>query len=512
MNQGAPISEIAGIEQMHNRRTWNSSFPLRLSERKLILAFVDLLCLCVALLLTVMVAYWMGFFGSIYIVRLTGELLAFRPGGSPLIWAALLAGVWFPVASAFGLYEADATLGIWRSCVQVAKATITTITVFVLVPYATPFMASRSVLFLLISYTLLCTLLGRLSTVSLLSQSRFRHRTLIVGAGWAGRTLLEAVASTGKSGYEVVGFLDDDPQKLGIMVDSVKSRSVARQQKESTSVRVLGNRKVLKELVTKLRVSTIVLAITREVDAGLMQILMDCLECGVEIVPMPVLYEQITGRVPVEHVGENWYVSMPISHRAASPPRRLVKRVSDIVLSILGLLILMLFMPLIALAIYLDSPGPIFYVQERLGKGGRRFRAWKFRSMKPNAETKGPVWAKRNDSRVTRVGKWLRKTHIDEFPQFWNILKGEMSAVGPRPERPEFISELEKSIPFYRTRLMVKPGMAGWGLVKQGYGASEQDALIKLQYDLYYIKHQSIFLDIVILVRTIFDTLSFRGR
>jgi len=190
----------------------------------------------------------------------------------------------------------------------------------------------------------------------------------------------------------------------------------------------------------------------------------------------------------------------------------LVKRAMDVVLAGLGLILLGLATPFIALAVYLDSPGPIFYTQARVGKGGRIFRAYKFRSMVPNAELGQAVWAERADSRVTRVGRILRKTHVDEFPQFVNILRGEMSAVGPRPERPEFVEELTREIPFYRVRHAVKPGMAGWGLVKQGYGASREDALLKLQYDLYYIKHQSLWLDIIILLKTIADTLTLGGR
>ncbi|MDH4138598.1 MAG: sugar transferase, partial [Anaerolineae bacterium] len=142
----------------------------------------------------------------------------------------------------------------------------------------------------------------------------------------------------------------------------------------------------------------------------------------------------------------------------------------------------------------------------------RGFRVYKFRSMVPDAEKDKAVWAQENDRRVTRVGRLLRRAHVDEFPQFINILKGEMSAVGPRPERPDFVEELAREIPFYRVRHAVKPGMAGWGLVKQGYGASKEDALLKLQYDLYYIKHQSLWLDAVILLKTIVDTLTFRGR
>jgi lipopolysaccharide/colanic/teichoic acid biosynthesis glycosyltransferase len=189
-----------------------------------------------------------------------------------------------------------------------------------------------------------------------------------------------------------------------------------------------------------------------------------------------------------------------------------MKRVSDVVLSSLGLVLLGLALPVIAAAIYLDSPGPIFYLQERVGQGGRRFRMYKFRSMVTDAEGEGAVWASKDDPRVTRIGRLLRAAHVDEFPQFVNILKGDMSAVGPRPERPEFVEELAEEIPFYRVRHAVKPGMAGWGLVKQGYGSSAEEAMLKLEYDLYYIKHQSLWLDMVILLKTMVHTVTFRGR
>jgi exopolysaccharide biosynthesis polyprenyl glycosylphosphotransferase len=257
----------------------------------------------------------------------------------------------------------------------------------------------------------------------------------------------------------------------------------------------------------------LVAAITDEVDGELLQILVDCLEHGVNILPMPVLYERLTGRVPVHHVGENWYVAMPLHHPGTGALWPLVKRGFDLLSAGVGALLLSLALPFIAAAIYIDSPGPIFYTQERVGKGGKRFKVYKFRSMIPEAEKGGKaVWAKENDDRVTRVGRILRKMHVDEFPQFFNILKGEMSAVGPRPERPAFVEELAEEIPFYRVRHAVKPGMAGWGLVKQGYGSSKEDAMLKLQYDLYYIKHQSLWLDTVILLKTVADTLTFGGR
>jgi len=333
---------------------------------------------------------------------------------------------------------------------------------------------------------------------SILTRTPFERRAIIVGAGWAGRTIAEALTENPHTGYHLIGFIDDDPSKQGEMIQGIP---------------VLGTRHQLDSYVESCGASEIILAITHDIHEGLFKALMECLEGGIRIIPMPILYEELTGRVPVQHIGHNWYVAMPLDHQGAAVLYPLVKRALDTALASIGLFFLGLALPFIALAVYLDSPGPIFYSQERVGKGGKTFRAYKFRSMVPDAEKEGEaVWAKKGDPRVTRIGWLLRATHVDEFPQFLNILKGEMSAVGPRPERPELVAELEKEIPFYRTRHSVKPGMAGWGLVKQGYGSSKEDALVKLQYDLYYIKHQSVWLDLVILLKTFADTFTLKGR
>ena len=362
------------------------------------------------------------------------------------------------------------------------------------------------------SFFIVLALAGELAWRSgyarLFGAERFARRALVVGAGRAGQMVLEALQEHGGGTYHVVGFVDDDPAKQGQAVAYGCQSAGALQ----LAPRVLGDRHALRDLIAQHGVTTLVLAITHEVDGNLLPALLDCLELGVEIVPMAVLYEQLTGRVPAEHIGESWYVAMPIDHPGTGVVWPAVKRLMDVVLAGVGLVLFGVALPFIALAIYVDSPGPIFYTQQRVGKGGRLFRAYKLRSMVPNAENGGAVWAQKNDPRVTRVGRILRKAHIDEFPQFLNILKGEMSAVGPRPERPEFVEELAQEIPFYRVRHAVKPGMAGWGLVKQGYGASKEDALLKLQYDLYYIKHQSLWLDLIILLRTVVDTLTLRGR
>ncbi len=422
-------------------------------------------------------------------------------GRRPL-WFLVLSLLWLLWAYAFDAYDLRVAGQFKSSAAAVLRAGLVTAGAYLLIPYITPPLPTSRSALLAFPFLLLAMLLaGRGLYRLVLTRPAFHRRVLIVGAGWAGRTLAEALAEHGDGTYRILGFVDDDPAKQGVILEGPGWRGA-----------VLGDRRALPGLIRQHQVDTLVLAITRDIDGELLQTLVDCLELGVEIVPMPVLYEQLTGRVPIEHVGSNWYVAMPIHHPLTRPFHRLVKRAFDLVGATLGLLVLAPLFPLIALAIYLDSPGPIFYTQARVGEGGRIFRLYKFRTMVPDAERGGAVWAQENDPRVTRVGRLLRKTHLDEFPQFLNILKGEMSAVGPRPERPEFVEELAREIPFYRVRHAVKPGMAGWALVKHGYAASKEEAMVRLQYDLYYIKHWSLWLDLVILAKTVLDTVTLRGR
>lgn len=213
------------------------------------------------------------------------------------------------------------------------------------------------------------------------------------------------------------------------------------------------------------------------------------------------LYERITGRVPLSQIDEVWFL-----HNLKERERNvyeMIKRVFDIAFGSMLALCTLIFLPFITLAIKLDNPGPIFYSQARIGKNGKLFLLAKFRSMVVQAEENGAVWAQKHDPRITRVGKILRKTFLDEFPQCMNILKGEMSLIGPRPERPEFVEKLAEEIPFYRVRHIVKPGITGWAQVNTSYGNSTHGALEKLQYDLYYIKNRSFLLDLKILLKTV---------
>jgi exopolysaccharide biosynthesis polyprenyl glycosylphosphotransferase len=243
------------------------------------------------------------------------------------------------------------------------------------------------------------------------------------------------------------------------------------------------------------------------------QTILDAQDRGVEVIPMPALYEELMGRVPVHHLESEWLIRSFVVEARAGGFYETGKRLLDLAASVVGLGIWLILYPLIALVILIDSGFPIMYSQMRSGKGGRPFRIHKFRTMRQDAEKDGQArMAQESDDRVTRVGYFLRRTHLDELPQFWNVLRGEMSMVGPRSERPEWVTHFEKQIPFYRARLLVKPGITGWAQVNYGYVSTVEETTLKLEYDLYYIKHRSILMDLTIILRTVGQMIGFRGR
>ena len=310
---------------------------------------------------------------------------------------------------------------------------------------------------------------------------------LILGAGDCGTALCRLLEAE-FSPYRVVGFLDDDPAKQGKVMGSPK---------------VIGPTERFKEIASKMRVNTAILAITHDRPSGLISRILEARLNGMTIMEMPTVYEVLTKRVPVEHIYDQWLLFTDGFYLVSKEYMQKVKRLIDFVISALLLLGTLPITALSALAIRFDSPGPVFFKQERVGKNGMVFVLWKFRSMREDAEQNGAVWAEKVDPRVTHVGKWIRLLRIDEIPQLYNVFRGEMSLIGPRPERPEFIQELEKQIPYYGIRHSVRPGITGWAQVNYRYGASIEDALRKLEYDLYYLKNMSLFLDLKIILKTI---------
>ncbi|MEZ7196702.1 TIGR03013 family XrtA/PEP-CTERM system glycosyltransferase [Pseudodesulfovibrio karagichevae] len=252
----------------------------------------------------------------------------------------------------------------------------------------------------------------------------------------------------------------------------------------------------------KVKANKVVISLTERRGAFPLQEILNCKLSGMEVMDAPEFYERVNRKLMLENITPSWFIFS--KGFKIMGLRRFFKRIGDIVLSLVGIILVSPLLPLVALAIKLDSPGPVLFRQVRVGKADENFVIYKFRSMRQDAEKEsGAVWAKQNDNRITKLGAFLRKSRIDEIPQLFNVLIGDMSLVGPRPERPEFVKDLKKVIPYYSERHFVKPGITGWAQVRYPYGASVEDAIEKLRYDLYYIKNYSLFFDFRIMIDTV---------
>lgn len=342
------------------------------------------------------------------------------------------------------------------------------------------------------------TLAWRMIFIRIYRSTGQRRRILVVGAGKAGQTLADLYRNLGPRSFNIVGFVDDDKQKAGKVFHGIP---------------VLGTTSHLLNLVDVYHISDLVVAISGEIKGAAFQTILDAQERGVDVTRMPILYEEMTSRVPVHHLESDWIIRSFVDGLHVSGFYDLTKRLLDIIGATFGLIIFAILMPFLAFAVWADSGAPVFYSQERLGKGGVLFKIYKFRSMRQDSEAEGsPFTTMENDPRVTRVGNFLRRSRLDELPQFWSVLRGEMSLVGPRAERPGLVREYQKQIPFYRARLLVKPGLTGWAQINYGYVASVTETVVKLEYDLYYIKHRTLTMDIAIILRTIGTVLRRTGR
>lgn len=272
-----------------------------------------------------------------------------------------------------------------------------------------------------------------------------------------------------------------------------------------------GGATKLSSIIRSKQVNKIILGKTVGLDQAIRDVLVRCREQGIGIITFPLFYENLTGRVPLNAIGERGWRPILFESTREKGLYAASKRLFDIVGAALGLALFGLLFPFIALAIKLDSPGPIFYPQTRIGKAGKTFVIKKLRTMVADADQHEDLWSNHNDPRVTRAGRWLRKTRLDEIPQCWSILKGEMSIVGPRPERLAVVDKLEKDFPFYRLRHCAKPGLAGWAMVNRGFMCSFEDAKERLEYDLYYVKHRSLLFDALIFLRAFGHLVMMKG-
>jgi len=408
----------------------------------------------------------------------------------PIIWMLLLVELYEPHVAGSGR---KTTRGI-ATAAFVGLAGYSLVFIIRQDPNSLPRIGVGAFLF----FASLLTLAWRMVFIRIYKTTGQRRRILLVGAGGAGQTLAELYNTLGTRSFHIVGYIDDDEQKAG---------------KTLHDLPVLGSSEHLLDLIDIHHISDLVVAINGEIKGTTFQSILDAQERGVSVTRMPILYEEMTGRVPIHHLESDWIIRSFVDEVRVSGFYDLFKRLVDILGGLAGMVILVLLFPFLALAVAVDSGFPVFYSQLRLGRGGSTFRIYKFRSMhKKTDEDFGMRATIENDPRVTRVGNFLRKSRLDELPQFWNVLRGDMSLVGPRAEIPELVGEYQKQIPFYRARLLVKPGLTGWAQINYGYVASVTETGVKLEYDLYYIKHRTISMDIQIILRTIGTVVRRTGR
>lgn len=310
------------------------------------------------------------------------------------------------------------------------------------------------------------------------------NRVVIVGNGQLAEDMKGlALASNGR--YQFRDYIECAPGEFS-----------------DTDAQVENPTHVILDRAKQVKANKVVVSLTERRGAFPLQEVLSCKLSGMEIMDAPEFYERVNKKLMLENITPSWFIFA--KGFKIMGLRRFVKRVLDVILSLVGIILVSPFMPLVALAIKLDSPGPVLFKQVRVGKGDENFVILKFRSMRADAEKEsGAVWAKKNDNRITKLGAFLRKSRIDEIPQLFNVLMGDMSLVGPRPERPEFVKDLKKVIPYYSERHFVKPGITGWAQVRYPYGSSVEDAIEKLRYDLYYIKNYTLFFDFRIMIDTI---------
>ncbi len=468
-----------------------SLWRLRIGERQVLLVLGDLVVAFLSLLLSL---YYWGISE-----RFTGFTREFLEKRVP-IWFYILPLIWLLII--VELYDVHRASDWTKTIKGVAIAAVIGFMLYLLLYfyYSAPSKAllpRRGVASFLISVSVL-TLLWRRIYIYIFSTTRFMRKVLVVGGGRNGSLFLNMINKLKNRPFLVAGIVDDDPQKMHQVIEDVE---------------VIGSSAQLQDLIEEHQISDLIVAIGGDMQPATFKAILEAQERGVDIIRMPIAYEELINRVPILSLEADWVLRTFVDQARGSIFFEMGKRILDVIGALVGLLIMIVLFPFIAIFMLIDDGFPIFYGQTRSGRGGTPYEIIKFRTMVRNAEADGsPRWAQEGDTRATRVGRILRKTHLDELPQFINVLRGEMSLVGPRAERPELVEYFQKHIPFYRARLLVKPGITGWAQVNYGYAASIEETTIKLEYDLYYIKHRSMMQDLLILLRTPATVLGLRGR
>ncbi|WP_339655781.1 exopolysaccharide biosynthesis polyprenyl glycosylphosphotransferase [uncultured Salegentibacter sp.] len=454
-----------------------------ISERKVLLRLLDSLCILT----------FLSLIGIIF------EFDYFRIDSQNWYWTLVLLLYFNLFASIFELYDLQKASNFDSVLQNSLLSSGATVLFYMLTPFLTPSLPENrlQILFFFLAI-LIPLLLWRLVYITLISSPRFYKRVLVVGNSFD-INLISSDLQKSDPNYVVVGYIKTE-DRISSEIDEDKL--------------IRFGIKDLTEAIKEHHINEIVVASGYK--EGLMLPLYNqlsvLLKAGFPIKDYTQVYEEITQRIPVQHVDKDFYRYFPFSRSNQNKFYQFFFRIFDIIIAIIGLTFLIVMLPIILIANFLGNRGSLFYRQERIGKYGEVFRILKLRTMVKDAEPNGPQYAQKNDLRTTRFGKFLRRSRLDEIPQFYNVLKGEMSLIGPRPERPVFVNELSEVIPFYETRHVVKPGLTGWAQVKADYGNCHTDSLVKLQYDLYYIKHRGIFLDLNIILKTLSTVIFFRGQ
>jgi sugar transferase (PEP-CTERM system associated) len=414
------------------------------------------------------------------------------PGTPPAHSVVTLEGLSFAAVGVLslyinGLYDFAERLPTRRLVICLVRAftlgALALFAVYFLIPTAVP---GRGVFVLAYLFAVPGVVAWRFLLRLILKSDYFAQRVLIVGTDEKAIDIARETLARKHLGYRVIGFLDDDPRIQGLSL---------------FNPRVIGTTRQVCDLARQHGASRVVVAGLDFRGRVSMDSLLECKTSGIKVQEGSSFYEQLTGKIMIEGLRKSWLIFS--DGFMVSRGTLFTKRLLDLTVAAVGFVVSFPLMLLVALAVRLDSPGPVLFRQERLGRGGRPFTLWKFRSMGTDAEAEsGPAWAVKDDPRVTRVGRFIRKARLDELPQFWNVLVGDMSLVGPRPERELFVKQLLETCPFYEQRLVVRPGLTGWAQVKAPYASSFEESVEKLKYDLYYIKNLSLFLDISILLST----------
>jgi len=458
-------------------------FHFEISERKILLRVFDML----------------GVLLTLAVVGIIFKFDYFRIDADNWSWTLLFLAYLNLFASVFELYDLQKADRFDSVIKNVLLTTSLTVLFYMLTPFFTPSLPENRLQILFFFLSVAGSLLiWRFLYINLISSPRFYKRVLVVGDSFDIKLIAEALQKSDPN-YFVVGYINTDHK---FKTDFDRSDLLHFEVEE------------LQAAIKENHINEIVVASAYQ--KGLMfnlyNQLNELLKQGFPIRDYTQVYEEVTRRIPVQNVDKDFYRYFPFSRSNQNKFYKLAFRVFDIMVAVIGILFGIMISPIIIVGNLFGNQGRLFFMQERIGKNGVVFNILKLRTMTKDAEALGPQYAQKNDYRITRFGMFLRRSRIDEIPQFYNVLKGEMSLIGPRPERPVFVKDLSKLIPFYDTRHIIKPGLTGWAQVMANYGDCYEDSLEKLQYDLYYIKHRGIFLDLSILLKTLSTVIFFRGQ